>query len=235
MRPVVDNKFLGLFGKEWYTALEKILNSKYWFNLGQKVAKERGFHTVYPEKHSDLLFKAFRTTPLSQVKVVILGQDPYHDGSYDGYAFSNKGKDTLSPSLKNIFKEIEDDIYDGFKMYQDPDLERWAKQGVLLINTAHTVRKGAPGSHLKDWEEFTDEVVNILLQKKEPVVWMLWGKKALDVFNQARIMNGGKGDHLVLTSPHPSPFSAHTGFFGNKHFSQANKYLEDNGSQSISW
>jgi len=220
-----------LFGEEWYDALETVLKSSYWKAIGEKIAQERGIYTIYPDKGSDLLFKAFRTTPLSEVKVVILGQDPYHDGSYDGFAFSNDDNSLrLSPSLKNILKEVENDIHDGFKIDQSADLERWAKQGVLLINTAHTVRKGNPGSHLDYWKPFTLEIVKILTNQDRPIVWMVWGKKA-EYFMLRRIND----KHLVLTSPHPSPFSAHTGFFGSKPFSQTNTYLKANGRSIINW
>ncbi|KKM23615.1 hypothetical protein LCGC14_1613440 [marine sediment metagenome] len=222
-----------LFGEEWYNVLETILKSEYWKILGERIAQERRIYTIYPEKGSDLLFKAFRTTPLSEVKVVILGQDPYHDGSYDGFAFSNRDYSLkVSPSLKNILKELEDDIYDGFLLNQNPDLERWAKQGVLLINTAHTVRKGDPASHVEYWHRFTKKVVSILLEQEKPMVWILWGKKAEKIVKQmdwnALI---SKNRHLILPSPHPSPYSAHTGFFGSKPFSKANKYLEFYGQR----
>ena len=228
---VSNNKFRSLFGEEWYNVLEHVLRSVYWKRIGQKIAQERDIYTIYPEKGSDLLFKAFRTTPLSEVKVVILGQDPYHDGSYDGFAFSNRESLRLSPSLVNILKEVESDIHDGFQIGQSPELERWAKQGVLLINTAHTVRKGDPGSHLEYWTEFTKQVLLLLQQQNRPIVWLLWGKKA-EIAGEAVRMNE---KHLVLTSPHPSPFSAHTGFFGNKHFSQANEYLKANDFTEILW
>ncbi|MHA1199822.1 MAG: uracil-DNA glycosylase [Candidatus Heimdallarchaeaceae archaeon] len=223
-----------LFGEEWYNALDIILKSEYWRNLGQKIAKERGIYTIYPEKGSDLLFKAFRTTPLSEVKVVILGQDPYHDGSYDGFAFSNRESLRLSPSLQNILKEVESDIYDGLQVSQNPELERWAKQGVLLINTAHTVRKGNPASHLDYWRNFTSEVLQVLLKQDRTIVWMLWGKKAKRAIEDEP-WKPDQEKHRFILSPHPSPFSAHTGFFGSKPFSKANKYLEANGKSRIEW
>ena len=225
-----ENRFFGLFGEEWYNALGEVMfNSFYWRKLGYRIARERKLYTIYPEKGSNLLFKAFRTTPLSKVKVIILGQDPYHNGSYDGFAFSNKGKTTFSPSLVNIFKEVEDDLYDGFKLYQDPDLERWAKQGVLLINTAHTVIKGNPGSHLQYWEYFTKQVILLLQQQNRPIVWMLWGKKAENAVKTVK----KNEKHLYLISPHPSPYSAGSGFFGSKPFSKANKFLKDNNNEPI--
>lgn len=230
-------RFVELFGKEWYDALggELLTNSFYWRGIGYKIAQERGIYTIYPEKGSDTLFKAFRTTPLSKVKVVILGQDPYHDGSYDGFAFSNRDDgQRISPSLQNILKEVESDVYDGFQIDQNPDLERWAKQGVLLINTAHTVRKGDPSSHLEYWKIFTEKVVSLLFSQDRPIVWIVWGKKAKKIIEDVPIHHNSE-KHLFLTSPHPSPFSAHTGFFGSKPFSKANKFLEENGHGIIQW
>ena len=223
-------KVENLIGREWYREFRTMLESDYFKKLGNMVAAERQVYTIYPEKYSDLLFKAFRTTPISRVKVVILGQDPYHDGSYDGFAFSNTGKTKISPSLRNIFKEVEDDVYKGLQLDQDSNLQRWAEQGVLLINTAHTVRKGQPGSHLDHWISFTLRIVYLLSQRDQPIVWMLWGKKA-----QSLMMLAPNDNHLVLKSPHPSPYSANTGFFGNKHFSQCNKYLEEHEQGQIKW
>jgi len=224
-----------LFGEEWYDALETVLKSKYWRNIGEKIAQERGIYTIYPDKGSDLLFKAFRTTPLTEVKVVILGQDPYHDGSYDGFAFSNSDDSVrISPSLQNILKEVEEDIYDGFRVDQNPELERWAKQGVLLINTAHTVRKGNPASHIDYWKRFTSEVIQVLLKQDRTIVWMLWGKKAKRALEDVP-WKPEQDKHRFILSPHPSPFSAHTGFFGSKPFSRANEYLEASGISKITW
>jgi uracil-DNA glycosylase len=221
-----------LFGEEWYAELKGVLESDYFIRLGRLIANERSSYTIYPEKYSDLLFKAFRTTPISKVKVVILGQDPYHDGSYDGFAFSNAGKTgRLSPSLLNIFKEVEDDVYNGLRLDQDPNLQRWAEQGVLLINTAHTVRKGSPGWHLAQWEKFTTEVVHVLSQRDQHIVWMLWGRKAEDHL-AGRFLHKKQ---LKLVSPHPSPYSASSGFFGCKHFSKCNKYLEEHEQGQIRW
>ena len=237
MRQSLKDKFRSLFGEEWYSVLTPLLESSYWEQLGRELARERKFYNVFPKQGSDLLFKAFRTTPLSKVKVVILGQDPYHDGSFDGFAFSNKGKTSgLSPSLRNIFKEVEDDMYNGLQLDQDPDLERWAKQGVLLINTAHTVRRGEAGSHLEMWMPFTKFVIDRLLER-ERLVWILWGKKAADLVNISRATQQTGGKHLFLTSPHPSPFSAHIGFFGSKPFSKVNEYLKryESGTDGIKW
>lgn len=228
---VLKDKFQKLLGKEWYKILEPYLETRDFSNLTLELFKERRIHTVYPEKGSDLLFKAFRTTPFSKVKVVILGQDPYHDGSYDGFAFSNTEKLAPSPSLRNILKEVEDDVYDGFQLSQDLSLQRWAEQGVLLINTAHTVRKGEPSSHLHLWDMFTARVIHSLVNNHKPMVWILWGAKARKHL-ESRVLSK---DHLKLTSAHPSPFSAYSGFFGNKHFTQANEFLLNHNKEPITW
>ena len=231
LNPQLKDKFLTLLGVEWFTALEEYLETDDFSRITLELFKERRLYTIYPEKGSDLLFKAFRTTPLSQVKVVILGQDPYHDGSYDGFAFSNTRKIRLSPSLRNILKEVETDVYNGFNITLEPELERWAKQGVLLINTAHTVREGEPASHLHLWDMFTARVIHSLVRIKRPVVWMLWGSKAKRHLENKSL----REDHLKLTAAHPSPFSAHTGFYGCKHFSKANEFLLKHNLEQITW
>ena len=231
LNPPLKQKFLDLLGVEWFKALEEYLNSGDFSNLTLELFKERRKYTVYPEKGSDLLFKAFRTTPLSKVKVIVLGQDPYHDGSYDGFAFSNVEKLRLSPSLVNIFKEVESDVYDGFKLVQDPELIRWAEQGVLLINTAHTVRAGEAGSHLMMWDIFTRRVINSLSRKRNPVVWILWGRKAQRHLEGIELPKS----HLKLTAAHPSPFSAYQGFFGCEHFSKTNEFLLNHNLEPITW
>jgi len=231
LNPVLKDRFLTLLGKEWFGVLEPYFATKDFDELYVELFRDRRKYVVYPEKGSDLLFKAFRTTPLSKVKVVILGQDPYHDGSYDGFAFSNREKLRLSPSLVNIFKEVESDVYDGFKLVQDPQLIRWAEQGVLLINTAHTVREGEPASHLHLWGMFTFHVLKALIEWRHPIIWMLWGAKAKkSLENKALPKN-----HLRLTAAHPSPFSAANGFFGCKHFTKANEYLVENNVEPIIW
>lgn len=229
--PKLKDKFLNLLGEEWFNTLEEYLDSDDFSKTTLEMFKERRKYTIYPEKGSDLLFKAFRTTPLSKVKIVVLGQDPYHDGSFDGFAFSNTNKLRLSPSLQNIFKEVETDVYDGFQLSQDSELERWAKQGVLLINTAHTVRKGEPASHLPLWGMFTFNVIKALINSKRPIVWMLWGSKAKKhLENKALSKN-----HLRLIAAHPSPFSASAGFFGCKHFTKANEFLIEHNVEPITW
>ncbi len=227
----LKDKFLTLLGTEWYGVVEEYLETNDFSKLQLELYKDRRLHTVYPEKGSDLLFKAFRTTPLSKVKVVILGQDPYHDGSFDGFAFSNRKKVRLSPSLQNIFKEVESDVYDGLKLDMDPNLERWAKQGVLLVNTAHTVRKGEPASHLHLWDIFTRRVILSLSKRKTPVIWILWGRKARRHLEEIKLPDS----HLKLISPHPSPFSASSGFYGSKPFTKCNTHLLKYNIDPIKW
>jgi uracil-DNA glycosylase len=217
-----------LFGDEWYNALKRMLKTNYWKALGQKIAGERIMYNIFPEKGSDTLFKAFRTTPLSKVRVVILGQDPYQDGSYDGFAFSNRDDgQKISNSLRNILKEVESDVYDGFQIDQNPDLTRWAEQGVLLLNRAHTVRKKNPGSHLEYWSRFTNEVLSLLSKQDRPIVWILWGKKAEGAVG--RIMKNPQ--HIYVKTPHPSE----PGFKGSKPFTRTNKFLERHGKEQIKW
>ena len=233
-----------LLGEEWYEALTDIIHSDYWEYLGDTIARERLLRPIYPEKGSDLFFKAFRTTPISEVKAVVLGQDPYHDpGSYDGFAFSNspEKRGRVSPSLQNILREVQEDCYPEWKFdtfiadASIVSLERWAKQGVLLINTAHTVAKGVPGSHLGLWKPFTKAVLDILMiEHDKPIVFILWGRNAQKIFNDQvgtyPIKNG-----LVIESAHPSPFSAYSGFFGSKPFSKTNEFLVKNNVKPIVW
>jgi len=209
-------------GDEWYALLEPMIKSDYFTKLGQAVLP-KNFETrvLYPEK--DNIFRALRLCPPSKIKVVILGQDPYHDGNANGLAFSNKDLLYISPSLKNIFKEIETDIYDGFKLDQDPDLTRWAKQGVLLLNTALTVEKGKPGCHAKYWQKFTQYLLTRLSQEHVAVVYMLWGGHA-----KSYIPSIEQDTNFILTATHPSPLGANKGgWFGCRHFSKANEILKE--------
>lgn len=183
---------------------------------------------VYPP--AKLIFNAFDHCPFNSVKVVILGQDPYHGaGQANGLCFSvNKGV-PFPPSLMNIFKEVSDDT--GAPPPADGDLTRWSDQGVLLLNATLTVRSGCAGSHQKKgWEEFTDAVIRILAQKREHLVFILWGSYA-----QKKGAFIDRNRHLVLSSPHPSPLSAYHGFFGNHHFSLANDYLQSHGKEPVVW
>lgn len=183
---------------------------------------------VYPPK--ELIFRALELTTLEKVKVVILGQDPYHGkGEANGLAFSvNKGI-KLPPSLRNIYKELETDL--GIKPALHGDLTSWAKQGVLLLNSVLTVKKDKPGSHRNmGWEEYTDSIIKEISDKRENIVFILWGKYAQ---SKKDLIDGKK--HLIIFSSHPSPFSARKGFFGSKPFSKVNKYLTKNGQSKIDW
>ncbi len=184
--------------------------------------------TVYPS--NDNIFRALELTPFETVKVVILGQDPYHGaGQAHGLAFSVQRDVKIPPSLRNIYKELNDDI--GMDIPDHGFLEGWAKQGVLLLNTTLTVEDGKPASHQgRGWEEFTDAIIAQVNDLKRPVVFMLWGAHAQ---KKSDMIDGQK--HLILTASHPSPLSAHRGFLGCKHFSKANNYLKANGQTEINW
>ncbi|RZL34137.1 MAG: uracil-DNA glycosylase, partial [Pedobacter sp.] len=190
--------------------------------------KEKGFH-VYP-KGADI-FNALNITPFNKVKVVILGQDPYHGiNQAHGLSFSVQKGIATPPSLKNIYKELETDI-EGFKTPQHGNLLHWAEQGVLLLNATLTVRASEAGSHQnRGWEIFTDEIIKSLSEKREHIVFLLWGKYAQQ---KAALIDQKK--HYVLTAAHPSPFSAYNGFFGSKHFSKANQLLVQNNLTPIDW
>ena len=183
--------------------------------------------TIYPPKKE--IFKAFELTAPENTKVIILGQDPYHNfNQANGLCFSVNEKQLLPPSLKNIFKELEDDL--GIKNYEHGDLSSWAKQGVLLMNTSLTVEKGKPGSHLKfGWEQLTDQVIRSF-NKKKKIVFMLWGKSAA---KKKKLIDEDK--HFILEASHPSPLSCHKGFFGCNHFSRCNNFLKTSGKEEINW
>lgn len=214
--------------ESWKQALSNEWNKDYFIRLTQFVRNEYATTRIYPPGSE--IFAAFDATPFDSVKVVIIGQDPYHDvNQANGLCFSVRDGIPFPPSLNNIFKEIHDDL--GTPIPQSGDLSRWAKQGVLLLNSTLTVRAHCAGSHQnKGWEQFTDEVILQLAQKKENLVFILWGAYAI---KKGAFINRMK--HLVLTSPHPSPLSAHRGFFGNKHFSQTNAYLVKHGKTPIEW
>ncbi len=212
----------------WKDALATEWDAPYFEKLTGFVRNEYGTHTVYPPAAK--IFAAFDTTPFDKVKVVILGQDPYHEpGQANGLCFSVADGVTMPPSLVNIFKEIESDL--GVKPLPSGDLSRWASQGVLLLNSTLTVEAHRAASHQgKGWEEFTDAVIARLSAGRDHLVFMLWGSYA--------IRKGAHIDrqrHLVLTSPHPSPLSAYRGFFGNHHFSRANAYLQAHGITPVDW
>jgi len=214
--------------QSWKEALKDEFGQDYFLKLTKFVKDEYKAGVVYPPPA--FIFRAFELTPFDNVKVVILGQDPYHGaGQANGLSFAVPPDVRLPPSLQNIFKELETDI--GPVKNRTGDLERWAKQGVLLLNATLTVRASTPGSHQnKGWEQFSDAAIKILSDKKEHLVFILWG-------NYAR-QKGAHIDrtrHCVIESPHPSPFSAHSDFFGSKPFSKTNKYLESNGQKPIDW
>jgi uracil-DNA glycosylase len=221
-----------LFGEEWSEVLSKLLCSLYFQKLGKFVAEQQKNGCI-PSKKSNLLFNCFRVTPYSKVKIVILGQDPYSTpGAFDGLAFSNSTLINPQPSLRNILTEVEDDIYDGFCLEKDNySLYRWAEQGVLLINTAHTVMPYEPNrrDHIEAWKEFTDYIIKELCEKND-LIWMLWGNSARN--HKYNIKNPS---HLILESVHPSPLSASKGFFGCKHFSKANEQLSLLNKKEIIW
>ena len=214
----------------WLPALENEFQKPYMLGLNQFLEQEyKQEKIVYPIQ-SDV-FNAFKLTPFNEVKVVILGQDPYHGANQaHGLSFSVQKGVAIPPSLKNIYKELQADI-PGFKIPTHGDLSSWAKQGVLLLNATLTVRAGEPGSHQKmGWEEFTDQAISALSEQREGLVFMLWGRYA-----QAKASLIDPTKHVVLTAAHPSPFSAHNGFFGCTHFSKANAYLVKKGEKPIVW
>ncbi|MCF0204372.1 MAG: uracil-DNA glycosylase [Muribaculaceae bacterium] len=204
------------WGKDYFTALTSFVRSEY------------ASAQVFPPAAK--IFAAFNATPFNDVKVVILGQDPYHDdGQANGLCFSVADGVAFPPSLRNIFKEINSDT--GAPIPASGDLSRWARQGVLLLNSTLTVRAHHAGSHQgKGWEEFTDAVIRRLAERREHLVFILWGSYAI---RKGAFISRSR--HLVLTSPHPSPLSAHRGFFGNHHFSQANAYLSAHHLPPIAW
>ena len=212
----------------WRKALAAEWDKDYFTRLVQFVKHEYATATVFPPGGE--IFAAFDATPFDRVKVVILGQDPYHDvNQANGLCFSVRDGVPFPPSLMNIFKEIHDDL--GKPIPTSGDLSRWARQGVLLLNSTLTVRAHSPGSHQNHGtEQYTDEVILRLATGREHLVFILWGSYAI---KKGAFINRMK--HLVLTSPHPSPLSAYRGFFGNKHFSRANAYLVEHGMQPIDW
>ena len=212
----------------WKSRLEGEFSKEYFQKLVEFVRSEYRQHRIYPPGGE--IFSAFDHCSFDNIRVVIIGQDPYHgQGQANGLCFSVRNGITMPPSLINIFKEIKDDL--GKEFPPDGDLARWADQGVLLLNATLTVRANTPGSHQnKGWEEFTDAVIRLLSTEKEDLVFMLWGAYAQ---KKGEFIDRNK--HLVLESAHPSPFSANRGFFGNKHFSRANAYLKIKGKGEIEW
>ncbi|MCF7530156.1 uracil-DNA glycosylase [Neisseria sp. ZJ104] len=214
----------------WHEAIGNEKEQPYFQHIIQSVRQEREQGQIIYPPAADV-FNAFKATEFSQVKVVILGQDPYHGaGQAHGLAFSVRPDIQIPPSLVNIYKELSDDI-PGFQIPPHGCLQHWAEQGVLLLNTVLTVRAGAAHSHAPlGWEQFTDRVIARLNEQRQHLVFMLWGSHA-----QKKGAFIDRSRHLVLTAPHPSPLSAYRGFFGCKHFSQANRYLQQHGIAEINW
>lgn len=212
----------------WKALLQEQFSKPYFINLADFVKHEYQNYKVYPP--GSQIFNAFNFCPVDETKVVIIGQDPYHGPRQaNGLCFSVNEGIPMPPSLVNIFRELKDDL--GKDIPANGSLERWAKQGVLLLNATLTVRAGQAGSHQdKGWEEFTDAAIRELSETKEGLVFLLWGSYAQ---RKGAVIDTSR--HLVLKSAHPSPFAAHKGFFGNRHFSKANDYLVKHGKSPIEW
>lgn len=215
-----------MINNDWDTILKNIYQEEYFKTLIEKVNKEYETKTIYPQKEK--IFNAFKLTPFKDIKVVIVGQDPYHgENEAHGLSFSVQDGIKIPPSLKNIYKELNDDL--NIPIKNTGNLETWAKQGLLLLNSTLTVEKDKPNSHQKiGWQQFTDDVIKIIDEKKEHVVFILWG-------NYARTKKALIKNNYIIESPHPSPFSARNGFFGSKPFSKTNNYLKKNGIKEINW
>ena len=219
---------MSMITNDWLPALEPEFGKPYYKDLYRFVLQEYRTAQVFPPAED--AYNAFHLTPLGQVKVVIIGQDPYHNvGQAHGLCFSVKPEVEIPPSLVNIYKELEDDL--GCTIPNNGYLVKWAKQGVLMLNTVLTVRAHQANSHRgKGWEQFTDAAIRALNEQDRPIVFLLWGGPA---GQKASMLNNPK--HLVLKAPHPSPLSAYRGFFGCRHFSKTNAFLEANGIQPIDW
>ncbi len=220
---------MAMVSGDWLPALKGEFQKDYYRKLFEFVKTEYSTHVVYPP--ADDIFNALHLTPLNDVKVLILGQDPYHEpGQAHGLSFSVlPGKADTPPSLVNIYKELSDDL--GCYVPNNGYLKKWADQGVLLLNTVLTVRAHQANSHKgKGWENFTDAIIKAVNEQDRPIVYMLWGSPAR---MKKSMLNNPK--HLILEAPHPSPLSAYRGFFGCKHFSQCNEFLEKNGVKPIDW
>ena len=211
----------------WQKELVAEFEQPYFQKLVTFLETEITTQTIYPPKN--LIFNAFKQCHFGEVKVVIIGQDPYHGvGQANGLCFSVNDGTKIPPSLKNIFKEIQTDL--GIAIPQSGNLERWAKQGVLLLNTILTVRANQPASHRhRGWEQFTDAVIRLLSAEQQQIVFLLWGK---DAQRKGKLIDNSK--HYILQAAHPSPLSCRQ-FFGNKHFSQTNRYLQQQGKKLIDW
>lgn len=220
---------MAMIENDWLAAVNEEFRKPYYKELYQFVREEYGKGTVYPPAED--IFNAFHFTPLSKVKVVLLGQDPYHNvNQAHGLSFSVlPSQKDIPPSLQNIYKELQTDL--GCDIPNNGYLKKWADQGVLLLNTVLTVRAHQANSHQgKGWEQFTDAIIEAVNKENRPIVFFLWGKLA-----QSKMKMLNNPNHLILTAPHPSPLSAYRGFFGCKHFSQANEFLVAHGETPIDW
>ncbi len=217
-----------MFGNDWDDILKEEMEQPYFGELMSWLDEEYKEHTVYPPR--DLLFQALRLTPYHEVKAVILGQDPYHGaGQAEGLSFSVQPGVKVPPSLRNIYIELKEDI--GVPTPSHGSLVSWGKHGVLLLNTALTVREGKPASHRgKGWERFTDTIIRLLNEREQPMVFLLWGNHAAE---KEVLIN--TEHHLVIRSAHPSPFAARKGFFGSRPFSRTNAFLQEHGQQPVDW
>ena len=219
---------MAAISNDWLTPLNAEFKKTYYKELYSFVKNEYDTHVIYPPAND--IFNAFHLTPLSDVKVLILGQDPYHEvNQAHGLCFSVLPGNDTPPSLQNIYKELNDDL--GCYVPNNGYLEKWAKQGVLLLNTVLTVRAHQANSHKgRGWETFTDAIIQAVNNEDRPIVYMLWGSPA-----QKKIPMLNNPKHLILTAPHPSPLSAYRGFFGCKHFSKCNEFLVKNNIDPIDW
>lgn len=219
---------MGMIQNDWLAQLGEEFKKPYYRKLYTVVKEEYSTRVIFPS--SEDIFNAFHLTPLKDVKVVILGQDPYHNvGQAHGLCFSVKPDVDIPPSLVNIYKELHDDL--GCDIPNNGYLVKWAKQGVLMLNTVLTVRAHQANSHRGiGWEEFTDAAIKILNEQDRPIVYILWGAPAQ---RKKAMLNNPK--HLILEAPHPSPLSAYRGFFGSKPFSKTNEFLKQNGMDAIDW
>ena len=217
-----------MIDNDWLPSVEAEFKKPYYRSLYTFVKEEYDNRIIYPP--ADDIFNAFHLTPLKDVKVLILGQDPYHEPDQaHGLCFSVKPGVEVPPSLVNIYKEINDDL--GLKIPNNGYLVKWASQGVLMLNTVLTVRAHQANSHKgKGWEQFTDAIIEAVNKEDRPIVYMLWGSHA-----QSKIPMLTNKNHLILKAPHPSPLSAYRGFFGCKHFSKCNDFLKSNGIEPIDW
>lgn len=219
---------MAILKNDWATYLDQEFTKPYYLQLREFLIEEYRTKTIFPDKYD--IFNALHYTPLADTRVVILGQDPYHGpGQAHGLSFSVKEGVSTPPSLQNMYKELQDDL--GCFIPNNGHLITWAKQGVLLLNTVLTVRAHEANSHKnRGWESFTDKVIETINRKNEPVVFLLWGSHAQ---KKAELITNRQ--HKLIRSPHPSPLSAHRGFFGSKPFSRANEFLRSMGIQEVNW